>query len=838
MSRFTLLFAILPLFAFPQTSNVDSLLNELGKSKSDTIKSRLYFDIAQELAVKYPDSAIYYFQQSREVLFGMDDSRKLMALNAERAIANVYTLYKSNPQKSIEIIDSIIVLIKDLEKSKNSEIARKASVAIGQCYIIYGNCNRLKGLYNDALADYLKALEIAESLGEEGKLLQDSYNNLGVIYRYLGELDKAIEFNMKALESYEKSGNEPFLAGVLNNIGNVYHVQGNYSKALEFYQKALDLFEKNNDAARSGTGYYNIGVLHYYMKNHDIALEYFRKSLEIREKIGDRKGIINLLIVMGMSSDENKQPKVAEEYFLKALEKAIEYKDQSGTAHSYSGLSLVNKNLQNYFKAIEYSNKALEIFENTGNINGVMSTKNAMAELYFLTGNYRKSVVFGKSSFDLAYKSGFINSQLDATKWLIKSYEAIGDFKSALIYANNALILKDSIFSSDMAKATSEMEARFQTERKQLEIENLTKEKALQEAEIALQKGEVAKQRTYTIIFLSGFILVVGLSYLIYRQYKAKKTANELLELQNSEINQKNEEIRTQRDEISSQRDYVVRQKEYIEASHQRITDSINYAKLIQSALLPSEEILNDILQDSMIYYKPRDIVSGDFYWVKSIDDFTVVICADCTGHGVPGAFMSMLGIAFLNEIARREDIAKASDILDILRQEVKSALYQKEKDEKANDGIDMSVLFINKKTQKVQFAGARSPLYIIRKSDELSFNIDSEKVIETKVNGHSLIEIKGDNQSVSLSSVEKQFQNHEFNLTQNDTFYLFSDGFIDQLNAETNRRFNAERFKNLLIEIHEAPLKSQPNLLDEKYKEWSNGNEQIDDILIIGLKV
>lgn len=389
-----------------------------------------------------------------------------------------------------------------------------------------------------------------------------------------------------------------------------------------------------------------------------------------------------------------------------------------------------------------------------------------------------------------------------------------------------------------MAKATSEMEARFQTEKKQLEIENLTKEKSLQEAEIALQKGEVAKQRIYTIVFLSGFVLVAGLSYLIYRQYKAKKTANELLALQNSEINQKNEEIRTQRDEISSQRDYVIRQKEYIEASHQRITDSINYAKLIQSALLPSEEILNEILNDSMIFYKPRDIVSGDFYWVKNINDFTVVICADCTGHGVPGAFMSMLGIAFLNEITRREDITKASDLLEILRQEVKSSLYQKEKDEKANDGIDMSVLFINNNTKRVQFAGARSPLYILRQNDDVQLDLNSDKVVITKMNGSSLIEIKGDTQSVSLSSVEKQFQNHEFDLIPNDTFYLFSDGFIDQLSATTNRRFNAERFKTLLLDIFQNPLKNQPELFEKKYLEWSDGYEQIDDILIVGLRV
>jgi serine phosphatase RsbU (regulator of sigma subunit)/Tfp pilus assembly protein PilF len=838
MIRIAFLLIVIPLFAFSQENKADSLLREYNKSKSDTVRARLLINIGQELAVKHPDSAIYYLKTAKAELKGSGDKRLLLSLIADRSIASVEITYKSNPHRAFEIIDSIIQPIENLTKSKNIHLARESKYVLGQSYIVYGNINRLQGQYLEALENYLKALEIAEEFEEPGRLLQDSYNNLGVIYRYLGELDKAMEFNLKAKQAFEQAGDNVLLAGSLNNIGNVYHVQGNYSMALEYYQQALALFEKNNDLVRTGSGYYNIGVLQYYMKNHSSAMEYFNKSLEIREKINDKKGIINLLVVMGMTSNEARDYESSEDYFLKALSNATDYNDQSGIGHSLSGLSLVYKNTNEFRKALDYSKRALELFEKTGNVNGVLSTKNQIAEIYFLVGNYDLSIYYAKSSFEQSEKIGFLSSQLDATKWLINSYEAINGYKPALEYAKSALTLKDSIFNTDMAKATSEMEARFQTEKKQLEIENLTKEQALRDAEIEWQKEEVARQRILTSVFLIGFIFVAIMSYLLYRQYRAKKSANILLELQNSEINQKNEEIRTQRDEISTQRDYVIRQKDFIEASHQRITDSINYAKLIQSALLPSEEVISEAISQALVFYKPRDIVSGDFYWVKKIKDNTVVIAADCTGHGVPGAFMSMLGIAFLNEITRSDDILKASDILDLLRQEIKNSLYQKAREEKANDGMDMSVLFINDKTKKAQFAGARNSLYIIRKNGKNESATDTERVLVKDYDDDILIEYKGDAQSVSFAPSEKQFINNEIELLDGDTLYLFSDGFIDQLNSKTNRRFNTERFKKLLVEIHQKPLNEQHTLLEEAYNNWRNDNEQIDDILIIGLKV
>lgn len=280
----------------------------------------------------------------------------------------------------------------------------------------------------------------------------------------------------------------------------------------------------------------------------------------------------------------------------------------------------------------------------------------------------------------------------------------------------------------------------------------------------------------------------------------------------------------------------IRQQKEKIEKQKEEITDSIKYAKRIQTAVLPPAEIISTYLPEHFILFKPRDIVSGDFYWMKQVDDYTLIAAADCTGHGVPGAFMSMLGIAFLNEIATHRDIFSANEILNELRNQVKQSLRQTGKEGEAKDGMDIAFCVLNRKLMKLQYAGAYNPLYLYR-SKTIPNPLNSECVIESDT--HYLIEIKADKMPIGIHVNDSNiFTNHEIDIMPGDSIYIFSDGFADQTGGESDKKFLSKNFKNLLLNIQHLEMAKQKEFLEETLKKWMGNTSQVDDILVIGVRI
>ncbi len=311
---------------------------------------------------------------------------------------------------------------------------------------------------------------------------------------------------------------------------------------------------------------------------------------------------------------------------------------------------------------------------------------------------------------------------------------------------------------------------------------------------------------------------------------------NESLELK---VVERTKQLRESNEELHQSLELVHTQKTEIERQNKNITDSINYASRIQQAVLPPDNFLSKIMPENFILFKPRDVVSGDFYWFKKIGDFVIITVADCTGHGVPGAFMSMLGIAFLNEIIRRKQIVKSSQVLNLLRDQVKAALNQDGKDGEQKDGIDIAFCIINTKTNVLQFAGANNPLYVIRKSKDIKEfqHLEHTKLLEH--NEYVLIQIIADRQPISIYRNEKPFTNYEFPLYKDDKLYLVSDGFQDQLGGKNGKKFKTRNFKKLLLQIHAKSMQDQKNILEQKFGNWKGSeNEQTDDILMIGIKI
>lgn len=375
-------------------------------------------------------------------------------------------------------------------------------------------------------------------------------------------------------------------------------------------------------------------------------------------------------------------------------------------------------------------------------------------------------------------------------------------------------------------------------------LERQKAEMSEQETKIAEQKKvlneqleKIHLQQFILYMFFALALVLAGLGFFIYRAYKIKKQSNKLLQEKNNEIMQQNEEIRQQKEEIEAQRDEIERQKDEItdqrnvaiqqrdEITHQKkeITDSIQYARRIQQAVLPPRKLLEDIMKDNFfIFNRPRDIVSGDYYWMAEKENKIIIAAADCTGHGVPGAFMSLLGVAFLKEIINKISDLSASAILNELRKYVITALHQPGVEGQTRDGMDMAFCLLDLDSRELQFSGANNPLYLIRNKE--------------------LIEFKADKQPIGLYEENKPFTNKTIQLEPGDTFYIFSDGYADQFGgpkvAEGGKKFKYSRFKELLINIQDQPMPEQMKILEKTIDEWRGPIFQVDDILVIGVRV
>jgi serine phosphatase RsbU (regulator of sigma subunit) len=292
------------------------------------------------------------------------------------------------------------------------------------------------------------------------------------------------------------------------------------------------------------------------------------------------------------------------------------------------------------------------------------------------------------------------------------------------------------------------------------------------------------------------------------------------LRFKSDQISEQNEELKMQKEEILSQRDAMQSQKEFIEKQNRDIIGSIRYAQRIQSAMLPTNAFIKKLLPKSFVLFIPRDIVSGDFYWAAEVNDKKIIAAIDCTGHGVPGAFMSLVGDTNMNQIVLQEEETDPAEILNKLHEGVCGYLKQSETENQ--DGMDAAVVVIDKKNKSIQFAGAKNPLVIINDKQEIEI-------------------IKGSKMSIGgkrKSNIEESFTGHTLDYNTQNTYYIFSDGYQDQFGGPNDKKFMIRSFRKLLQEVSDKEMNDQYHVLNKRFEEWKHGYSQTDDVLLIGFKV
>ncbi len=608
---------------------------------------------------------------------------------------------------------------------------------------------------NDSALHYLnKALAYAEN-GKHDMQIADIYDAYGSVYEIAGDYDVALDKHLKALNIHEKTQDKTGMANSYKYIGRIFGIQQKFTQALSYFNKSKEIDKETNNIYAYGQSINNAGICLLNLNKIDSAILCFNESIKAKTQTGNKKGLISTY-----------------SYLVDAYLKINDTRNAINTSLTLTKLAEeLNNNLA-----------LAAAYEKTGEV------YSAIKRPIIAKSNYVKAL----QNYTIAQKKeGIMNSHLN----LSKEYKKLSVLDSSLYHLNEYVVLKDSLFTENNTKSISEMEAKYQNQKKELEISMLQKNKQIADYEIS-------KQKTFRNFLLVIAILVFVTVIVLFKAYSNKKIVNK-------QLTQKNVEIENQ--------------KEIIEIKQKGITDSINYALRIQEALLPSKEMKQTLFPESFVLLLPKDIVSGDFYWYSEKNGKKIITAVDCTGHGVPGAFMSMIGVTFLNEIVNERGITKPSEILGELRDRVKTSLKQKGLDGESRDGMDMSIVSFNKDFTEVEYAGANNPLWIFRREK------NEIKILEFAPDKRPIGYFKGQG---------LPFTNQTISLQKGDILYIFSDGYADQFGGPKGKKFKYKQIKEILAEINHLPMHAQEEHLLKRFIEWRGNLEQIDDVCIIGISV
>ena len=612
-------------------------------------------------------------------------------------------------------------------------------------------------------------LKLAES-SNSAKQLSQSYNMKSIIAINLGNYNEALKYQYLALQQTECQKRWRCKQHFTNSLGNTYLKMDEYEKAMEHYQKALVIFNNNNIADSNQNTLAlilnNIGNAHVDYKNYDSALIYFQKALQIHEDLKDSYGIARVNWNMGNC-----------------------YK---------------NDNL----KSIRYWKSALTYFREIGAYNYVSSLSSNISSGYYDISDYVNSKKYADTSYKYAYQTGALKDMYNANNLKFKITNRKGKYKQALSYYEEAILIKDSLNRIENRKALVEEEIKYIYQKK-LKGDSIfyAEEKRINEAELLLQDAKISSRRSLTKLFIIVLFVIVILSVVIWFRFQKSQDQKNIIQSQKNDVDQ-------------ALADLKIKKKE-IEHKNQEIINSINYAKYIQKSMLPDKEELKGFFTNHFIFNQPKDIVGGDFYWFKSFDDIAIIVAADCTGHGVPGGFITMLGNLLIENSTGFK--AKNPDkILKELNRDIITLLKQDEVDS-IQDGMDISICLIDKKKRKIKFSGARNGLFIV--------NGDDVKSIKGSVSPVGGVYTKKE------AFMERDYNLEEIKVHENDWVFMYTDGYYDQFGGEKRKSMGSKKFTQILIESINNK-KTNTEFFKDKFDQWKSNQSQIDDVLIIGFKI
>ena len=646
---------------------------------------------------------------------------------------------------------------------------------------------------------FLQAENVFPQLPRQGDSLEAMYRNsndarkLDILLQMAKVYSDSFSISNKA-NKYIKEGLA--LAQKLNNIkavvdfqllqSNAFINDRKFEAALSNDFLTIEIAEEIDDETYAIRTLIDIGKCYGQLNQTELAVNYLNKAYSMAQK-GDAKYLqIEILTSLGNSVSNKESKSEALRYYIDALQLSEKLNYIKYIAALNSNIADMFLAQRDYTKSMNYYNNALLISQSTHNLRDEAYFTSNIGALYLNLNQTDKAEEAQLKALTIA--EGFNDKFLLANIYgqLAKTYEKMDKYVKAYNYQRKLLDIELKTYNEQNARQIAEVQTKYETVRTEkelgdLKMQQINKDKNLQQYKIGL------------IALIITTILVVIILITLAAFSRQRKRLNFALQEKNK----------------------------LIETQNKKITDSINYAKRIQDSILPEADEIQKILPQSFVLFQPKDIVSGDFFWLSQIDNRILIAVADCTGHGVPGAFMSMIGNTLLNEIINYNPHLLPSKILTLLNNRVAKALHQKYGTiQSQDDGMDISLCCIDYANSEIKFAGANHSIYLIHNNE--------------------VQEIRGDIYSIGgvFAKQEVSFTDKVISIEKGAMLYLFTDGYKDQFGGAERLKFKSSRFEKLLLEIYQLPLHQQKDMLHNAFKNWKGNLAQLDDVLVAGIKL
>ena len=618
--------------------------------------------------------------------------------------------------------------------------------------------------------------QLSKQLSQKNKFykgLAVSSNYLGQVKNYTGFQDSAIFYFQKAKEYYNVLGDTNRAAGMLNNLGIVYRQQGNYFKALNCYFESLKIMEHFSDSFAIANSYHNLAQVYSESKDTVNGLKYHQGALEIRRKIGDLSGVGSSLVPLALFYKNEGKIAQALQYLEEALSIAEKLNEEESIAIATYNLGSVFYDQKELEKAMHYFERSLAISKKNGNVIGIAVCMESMGVIMIDRKEFKMAISYLEEAYTLSRQSGAMDVTGGISEKLANLYEKTGEHKKALSYFKINRNIHDSLFNEENIRKLTSENIKYEHEKEELVA------RKEQEKKDALVKEEAFRKNLLIWVTLLFLAVVSFFSYKLFQRFK-----------ENS------------------------KQKVIIEEQQKEMIASITYAKRIQYALLPNEDFLKTHLPQHFVLFKPKDIVSGDFYWATIKDEFLYFAVCDCTGHGVPGAFMSLLNTNYLNEAINEKGIVEPGKVLDHVREQLLQNLSG------GRDGMDAVLL--------------RLPL---KRSATSTFTYAAANNSGVLIQNGSSEELMSDSMPIGLGEKKENFRTFEKTVEKGDMLYLYTDGFADQFGGPKEKKFKYKQLNQQLIQSKDASMNEQHDVLLAAFEAWRGKLEQVDDVCIVGLR-
>jgi len=657
-----------------------------------------------------------------------------------------------------------------------------------------------RGDFDKAIALYTESLERSEEAND--KLgMANAYTNIGLVRRRQDDTELALEYYRKGLILQEEIGNDKGAATLYNNIGSILNDLGDIRQALDNHHKSLKLREKIGDRKGVASSYGNIGIIHIGQGESEEARECFETCLKIVEELGDKPFMASGYSNLGTIHTTLKNYKKALEYHQLAVQTLIELGDRKGLAGSYNNIAAVYEAMRDDKLAVEYCQKAIDASKAIGDNRELSRSYTSMGMLLFKQGKSdAQALSYAEQGLELAQELGYPDKVRDAAKLLYSIYAHQNKYKDALASYELYVTMRDSLLSQENKKELLRKQFEYEYDKKEALL-TAEQEKKDAIAEEQLHKREVYLTAATTVTFLLGII-----SLILFFFYRTRTKANLALEKKNVEISE---------------------QKSIIEEKNLHITDSIRYAERLQAAILPKAEMFAKHFPNHYILYRPKDIVSGDFYWMEEFDGKVFLAAADCTGHGVPGAMVSMVGFQGLNKAVLEEKLTSPAAILQRLSDHVEEAFEKSGGSVK--DGMDICLVSIESKTRTITYSGAHNALWILTQKELPEANLREED------GQWRMYELKADRRSIGGFMDAGAFTEKQVSLNEGDRLFLFSDGFADQFGGPNGKKMGSKRMRET---VRQLALSGNLAALNAALQDWKGDEEQVDDVTVISVVV